>query len=416
MRILLFPYRYAPSRGGIEKQSALLANLFIQRGHSVIILTERYRLGLKRNEHIDRIHVKRIWSFGILRTTFLRQIQSSKKFLGISREQEAFAISTHQLSLAKRSLRVVYRAIIYKFPILWFTFSSFLHLIILGRRYDVIQAFQTNLFALSAIIAGRILHKPVVIRDAVIGGIKEQDEFLLFRYTRPYIIKNGRFVALSKMIASDLEARGVSTERITHIPNSVVVPASYSSTRNMQKALFVGNVLNNPQQKGLDILLKAWREVICIYPDAILSVIGSGDYTIFKEQANTLKLYESVQFCGEQEDISSFYQANGLFILPSRFEGMSNALLEAMAYGLTCIATRISGSDELILDHQNGLLVEPNDHMTLAHAIVEIISHPVEAEQYGLKAREFVKVHHDPQQIADRYLQLYSKLIEENRR
>jgi len=80
------------------------------------------------------------------------------------------------------------------------------------------RLFRQIFFALSAIIAGRILHKPVVIRDAVIGGIKEQDEFLLFRYTRPYIIKNGRFVALSKMIASDLESRGVSAERITHIP------------------------------------------------------------------------------------------------------------------------------------------------------------------------------------------------------
>ena len=416
MRILLFPYRYAPSRGGIEKQSTLLANFFIQGGHSVIILTERYRLGLKRIEYINGVQIKRIWSPGILRTAFLRQIQSCKKILGISREQEAFATATYRLSPAKRSLRVVYRTFIYKLPILWFTFSSFFHLIIYGRRCDVIQAFQTNLFALSAIIAGRILHKPVIIRDAVIGGMKEQDEFLLFRCTHPYIIKNGRFVALSKTIATDLEARGVSIERITHIPNSVIVPAAYSSTKNMQKALFVGNILNNPKQKGLDILLKAWSEVICYYPNAILNVIGSGDYTLFKEQANTLKLYESVQFWGEQEDISPFYQTNGLFILPSRFEGMSNALLEAMAYGLTCIATRISGSDELILDHQNGLLVEPNDHVELAHAIIEIISNPVGAVQYGLKAREFVKANHDPQQIADRYLQLYSKLIEENQR
>ena len=413
MRILLFPYRYAPSLGGIEKQSALLANLFIQRGHSVIILTEGYKLGLKRIEYINGVQIKRIWSPAILRTTFLRQIQSCKKILGISREQEAFAISIYRQSLLKRSLRVIYRAFFYKLPILWFTFFGFLQLIVYGRRCDVIQAFQTDLFALSAIVAGRILRKPVIIRDAVIGGMKEQDEFSLFRYTRPYIIKNGRFIALSKTIASDLEARGVSTERIIHIPNSVIVPATYSSTKNMQKAIFVGNILNNPQQKGLDILLKAWREVTCNYPNAILSVIGSGDYNIFKEQANTLELYESIKFHGEQEDISPFYQANGLFILPSRFEGMSNALLEAMAYGLTCIATRISGSDELIIDHQNGLLVEPNDHMALAHAIIEIISNPVEAEQYGLKAREFVKVNHDPQQIADRYLQLYNKLIEE---
>src|SRR6185295_19042114 len=91
----------------------------------------------------------------------------------------------------------------------------------------------------------------------------------------------------------------------------------------------------------------------------------------------------TVRFLGKQKDIGSLLDESDLFVLPSRREGMSNALMEAMLREMPCIATDISGNQDLIVNGEHGLLVPPADSHALASAIIYMIQHPDEAYRMG---------------------------------
>jgi glycosyltransferase involved in cell wall biosynthesis len=98
------------------------------------------------------------------------------------------------------------------------------------------------------------------------------------------------------------------------------------------------------------------------------------------------------------------------FVLPSLSEGVSNALLEAMAHGLPCIATDIPGNADLIRDRETGLLVRTGDADALARAMLELAADPALRERLGRAARTLVEERFDMGVIAARYAALYREL------
>jgi len=113
-------------------------------------------------------------------------------------------------------------------------------------------------------------------------------------------------------------------------------------------------------------------------------------------------------------------------VLPSRTEGLSNALLEAMSHGLPCIATRVGGNEELLESRQEpispgafaigkgGLLVNSEDVEGLAQAILFLVRNQELREEIGRRAQAYVEENYSIERVADRYIALYQKLL--NRR
>lgn len=122
-------------------------------------------------------------------------------------------------------------------------------------------------------------------------------------------------------------------------------------------------------KKGLDVLLKALARVKCRYS---VSVFGAGsELESLRALASGLGIGELIQWQGRRpngEVISALAKAS-LFIMPSRMEGVPNALIEAMGMGVPCIATKVNGIPELITDRESGLLIPPNSPDDLAYAI-----------------------------------------------
>src|SRR5207248_10097864 len=115
-----------------------------------------------------------------------------------------------------------------------------------------------------------------------------------------------------------------------------------------------------------------------------LRLVGTGDLRLQMERiAAQLGIQDSVEFLGLRTDVIDLLQQAWGFVMPSRWEGMSNALLEAMACGLPCVATRVSGSEDVILDGVNGLLVEPEQPAEMAEALRRIIEDTDFAQQLG---------------------------------
>jgi glycosyltransferase involved in cell wall biosynthesis len=167
-------------------------------------------------------------------------------------------------------------------------------------------------------------------------------------------------------------------------------------------AVVVGATGRLAKQKGFDVLLAAFAQVRRQCPEAFLVIAGEGhERRSLTDEIRRLGLSGSVSLPGFVENMTGFYDSLSLFCLPSRFEGMPNVLLEAMAAGVPLVATRVSGVGELVAEGETGLLVPPEDASGLAEAIVELLSD--ESLRSGLadRARRMVEAEYSMDRMLD---------------
>ena len=178
-----------------------------------------------------------------------------------------------------------------------------------------------------------------------------------------------------------------------------------------QRARTVVCVSKARYEKGLDVLLQAWRLVQEEAAEARLVIVGSGPVQPQLEQlAAALGITDSVEFAGLQSDVPGQLHRGLIGILPSRWEGMPNALLEAMGSGLACIATRVSGSEDVIEHGVNGLLVEVNDYEGMARALLTLLQDPQLAQQYGASASALIQREYTLEHVLNQYTTIYQRL------
>ena len=236
-------------------------------------------------------------------------------------------------------------------------------------------------------------------------------------------------VAPSMAIQHELHAAGYPEERVHFIANGVVVgPAkSESRRRDARRALAEANCdLLAPYEspvalftgrlhpaKGLLDLIDAWCLVVRQFPTARLWLVGDGP------QRNDLyqrvldhELRDRIFLPGSFDQIDDLLDAADLFVLPSYQEGMSIALLEAMAAGLPIVATDIPGNRQLIRHNQHGLLTRPSDPPSLAQAILQVLGWPSQARQLAHEARQRVVDEFSIQRTTTRHLELFREAIE----
>ncbi|MBI5835867.1 MAG: glycosyltransferase [Candidatus Eisenbacteria bacterium] len=124
-------------------------------------------------------------------------------------------------------------------------------------------------------------------------------------------------------------------------------------------------------RKGHETLLAAWPAVRAARPRARLLLAGGGSRAAeLRGLAGRLGLQDSVSFLGEVQDVASVWAAADLSVLPSELEGLPYAVLESMAAGVPCVATRVAGVPEMLEHEVSGLLVPPRDAGALARELV----------------------------------------------
>jgi glycosyltransferase involved in cell wall biosynthesis len=164
-------------------------------------------------------------------------------------------------------------------------------------------------------------------------------------------------------------------------------------------------------EKGIDVLLHAWHLVHKKMPNARLIIAGTGPlHSQLLNLAEALELGESVEFAGLQRDVPAVLHRASVATLPSRWEGMPNAVLEAMACGLPCVATRVSGTEDIITHEVNGLLVEPEDPQALAQALMSLLGDPARCAAYGKAARRRIEDDYALEHVTDMYMGLYERM------
>ena len=173
----------------------------------------------------------------------------------------------------------------------------------------------------------------------------------------------------------------------------------------------VGTIANFKPHKGHAELVRAIVEVRRSVPDVRLVLVGVGPLeSEVRSLAEQLGVIDAVIFAGFRDDVPRLLQAFDVFTLASRYEGLSIALIEAMALGRPVVVTRAGGLPEAVTDGQSGLLVPPGDVDALAAGLVRVLSDHALAKRLGWGARRRAE-DFDIQRTVRRTEEVYEELL-----
>jgi glycosyltransferase involved in cell wall biosynthesis len=179
-------------------------------------------------------------------------------------------------------------------------------------------------------------------------------------------------------------------------------------------AVVVGLVARlDHRAKGHLELLQAMAQLRETYPFHALLVGGGKREEEMRALAASLGLAGEAHFLGHRRDIPDLLHAMDIFVLPSYSEGVSLAMLEAMAVGLPVIVSRVGGLPEVVRDGENGLLVPPRDHHALAQALARLLADPAWSRELGDRARQLVRESYSLERQGREINQIYLELAAE---
>jgi glycosyltransferase involved in cell wall biosynthesis len=303
---------------------------------------------------------------------------------------------------------------------LTFTTLGTVHALRHRRRIDILHAHSIMSPTTIAAVAGLLLRRPRVVTLHA----RYEPEHLLAKplgaaRLRLYRGIIDRFISINADIETLLHQHGMPAPRIVSIPNGIdtsrfqpVAPEERRTLREQRGlpgdrpiAVFVGRL--HPV-KQIDVLLRAWQGV----PDATLVILGDGDERPRLEALHReLGLGERAELRGMVTDVDAWLQAADVFVLPSASEGLSVALLEAMAAGAVPIATAVGGAVELIRDGENGRLVPPGDVEELRTALHDALSRPDWLAHAANLARATVIARFDLDAVARQLARVYRDVL-----
>ncbi len=230
------------------------------------------------------------------------------------------------------------------------------------------------------------------------------------------------FVAISEEIKTGLLRDGVPGERIHRIAN-FIDPSRFHPPEPGEKerrkstigyggktlVLFAGRLVH---RKGVEFLLKAWQGISPGFPDARLLLLGDGPLLAqLEEMASTLGISKSARFIGRVDNVAEYLRAADIFVLPSLQEGLSNALLEAMASGTAVLATRIGGVTDVVEDNVDGILVRPGDVVSMAEGLRLLLEDEPVRGRCSSSAAEKMHRLYSLESRVEKYITLYRDIL-----
>jgi glycosyltransferase involved in cell wall biosynthesis len=275
---------------------------------------------------------------------------------------------------------------------------------------DIIMSFlyTVNLYA---ILAGKFADIPVVVseRNDPKRSPRSKPKRLARRLVYPFA---------DGCIFQTAEAKGYFSKKIQDkswvIPNPVKGNLPYADRTNVTKDIYAIGRLE--EQKNYPMVISAFKTLRMKHPEYKLHIFGrgfgSGALQNLKEITAGYGLETSVVFEGVVSDVHERIKSGTMYVLSSNFEGMPNALMEAMAMGFPCISTDCpaGGPRELITDQENGLLVPVGDAEAMAEAMEKIISDKAFADRIGEKAKA-VRADYSLESMGRKYLECLERLL-----
>lgn len=373
-RVVMVSASFHPYVGGAEKQALELSAALRRLGVDVRVLTRRLP-GLPAREEIRGTPVRRLWCFG---TGLLNAASFMASLCGaLWREEDS---------------------------------------------YDVIHVHLAGSPAVAAAAVGRWLGKKVIVK---LGGTQNGMGELAFSARSPsgrlklwaLACLKPQFAAVTGELAAEAKAV-LGPVPVALLPNGVDTERYRPVSEEQKKALrhkfgwpaariflYVGRL---SREKRLAWFLEVWAALAHEAAGNTMILIGAGpEEAELKETVLRCGAQDRVEFLGPREDIEAAYAAADVFVLPSVSEGLSNALLEAMASGLAVLASRVGGTAEAVSEGRSGLLFESGERVGLEKQLRRMLVETDLAARLGREARQTALERYSLSGVAKMYVALY---------
>lgn len=222
-----------------------------------------------------------------------------------------------------------------------------------------------------------------------------------------------RFIAISNSVKEDMIRYGAAPKKVRTVYNAIALDKFTPCPKAAGRPVVIGNVARiMPEVKGQDILLDALGILARTCPEFSCLFAGGADeahqaaFAALKEQAARLGLADRVTFLGNVEDVPGFLKQLDIFVLPSRSEGFGISLVEAMAMGIPCIASRLEGPEEVLRGGEYGTLFTPEDSADLAQKLEEVIRDLPRHKETAEKTVSYIRKTYDIATMCDRLEQV----------
>ena len=277
--------------------------------------------------------------------------------------------------------------------------------------------FRANILAR---IAGYLTGVPIVISSVrVMGG--EKKYFHYVERITSFMVDH--YVTVSESVKRYIiDKSKISAEKISVIYNGVNIKSQDNSYEQNPKMPFktgdkdriLMTVGRLHKQKGHCYLIQAVSKVRKEFPNVKLLVAGEGEEeNNLKKLVKSLDLMNEVIFAGLSSDIERILPMAELFILPSLWEGLPNALLEAMAAGKPVVATKVGGIPEIVVHGETGILIPPRDTDALAIAIIDLLQNRLKEKDMGEAGRIRAAKRFSIYKMIEKTENLYQELLKE---
>ena len=281
------------------------------------------------------------------------------------------------------------------------------------RDFDIVH-FNTPTSTLLGGLAARVSRIPVQVSARRVNfQLKSSLSHLKYNWTQ------GGVVTVSRSIRQTLIERGVRPDLVTVIYEGVdlewIDRQKSVPLLSRKDGLVVGTVAHLSPEKGHETLLEAAAQLVSRFPRVTYLFVGEGRLKEqLTEKADRLSIAEKVVFTGFRSDSEALMKEFDVFCLPSLSEGLSSAILAAMANRLPVIATDVGGIPELVVHRETGFLVPPKNPELLVAALSRLLDSKKQRCEMGKAGRERVENYFTLGQKLDKTENLYLKLLHSN--
>ncbi|MDO8241146.1 MAG: glycosyltransferase family 4 protein [Candidatus Moranbacteria bacterium] len=381
MKVLFFNYEYPPLGGGAANATAYILGEFAKIPDLEVDLVTS---SIDEKYHLDNISEK---------------------------------IRVHRLPIGKNSSNLHFQSqkdlLVYSWKA--YQFSKEL---IKANKYDLTHSFFSIPCGFLSMLLKRKYGLPYIVslRGSDVPGYSERFGLAYYVFTPiiKYVWKKSDAVISNSIGLKELALKAKPDQEVGVIFNGIDIEnfKPDASKKPADRFIITPGASRVTKRKGLDFLIKAVAQLLPKYPQIFLKVMGDGDE---KENLTAMVaemgLEKNIQLIGRvpREETTPYYQEASLFVLPSFNEGMSNAMLEALASGLPIVATDTGGTKELVTEGQNGLVIEMGDADDMAEKIEKVISNPELCAKMGQESRKVAETM-SWGSVARQYFELYQKV------
>ena len=255
------------------------------------------------------------------------------------------------------------------------------------NKPDIVLSFLTQI-NIATLLATLGMKTKVVVSDR--GNLAVSNK--LRKYLRLWLYPKAAGRVFQTNEARNYFSGKIKDDSIV-IPNPIFIDPSVLVGNDGMRKKEIVSVGRLDYQKNHELTIRAFKNIADQYPDFRLLIYGDGsEKEQLQQLIDRLGLHDRVCLCGRQADVLSRIRDAQLFVMSSRWEGMPNALMEAMALGLPCISSDcpVGGPRELINNGRNGYLFENENQEQLQNLMCKVLSDLDSAETIGNNARDIL--------------------------